>query len=81
MKMKRSDIDTFTVLLGCAIAHTTHQCMSFEAIYWLNPAPLKVIYAAMEREEDRGYLAVGVSLRTAALTEEGKLKLKELYET
>ena len=40
--------------------------------------PEKVVYAAMEREDDRGYLEYGVSLRCGWLTEQGKACLAEL---
>jgi len=71
IKWKRSDIDTLIVLMGCYIAHQKRDCMSFEAIYQLKPAPLKIIYAVMEREVNKGLLDYGVSLRTAFLTEKG----------
>ena len=76
--MKRSDISTLTVLLGCKIAHTDCLCMSYEAIYNIQPAPDKVIYAAIEREVNKGLLDYGVSLRTAFLTSDGEVMLNKL---
>ncbi|MDX3343431.1 hypothetical protein PV409_36340 [Streptomyces sp. ME02-6979.5a] len=40
--------------------------------------PEKVVTAAYEREDDRGYLECGVSLRTSWLTDKGRARLVEL---
>ena len=76
--MKRSDISTLTVLMGCKAAHTTYECMSYEAINNICPAADKVIYAAMGREVDKGLIDYGVSLRTAFLTADGETMLNKL---
>lgn len=76
--MKRHDISTLIVLLAAESAHSEKRFMTWEYIQKMTGAPEKVIYAAMKREDDRGYLEWGVSLRTAWLTNEGKAKLKEL---
>ena len=38
-------------------------------------APFKVVYAAMERTSDRGFIDYGVSLRTGWLTAKGRVLL------
>jgi len=76
--MKMKDISTLIVLE--AAEHANSDMMTWEYIQQKIDAPEKVIYAAMEREDERGYLEWGVSLRTAWLTEKGQLKLKELQE-
>jgi hypothetical protein len=43
-------------------------------------APPKVVWAAMYREDSRGYLDCGVNLRGGWLTEEGKERLSTLRE-
>jgi len=54
--------------------------MTWQYIQKETGAPEKVIYAAMEREDNRGLLEWGVSLRTAWLTKEGEQRLKQLRE-
>jgi hypothetical protein len=77
--MRRIDITTKMVLDAAKMAHTEKTGMTWEYIQRATGAPEKVIYAAMQREEDKGYLEWGVSLRTAWLTDSGKSKLAELY--
>ena len=76
--MKRGDISTKTVLEAAELAHTEKVGMTWKYIQRKMNAPEKVIYAAMEREDNRGFLEWGVSLRTAWLTKAGKAKLSEL---
>lgn len=78
--MKRSDISTLTVLSAALTAHSTNQAMTWEYILWATDYPLKIIYAAIEREVNAGYLDYGVSMRTAFLTDKGKDKLKKLLD-
>lgn len=77
--MRTKDIDTKTVLLAC---HDFHSDFDFRAPWKIimeeTGAPEKVVYSAMEREEKRGYLECGVSLRTAWLTDEGMTMLSQL---
>lgn len=79
--MKRSDISTLTVLSAALNAHRIKGSgkMTWEYILEETGAPLKIIYAAMDREDRAGYLEWGVSLRTAWLSEKGKDKLLELF--
>ena len=74
--MKRSDVSTFDVLHACFIRDM--EVMPWQRIAASTGAPEKVVYAAMRREERRGYLEYGVSLRTAWLTDAGKGKLFDL---
>ena len=76
--MKRSDISTLVILEAADKAHTERLMMTWEYIQAGTGAPEKVIYAAMEREDNRGYLWCGVSLRTSGLTDDGMAKLREL---
>ena len=76
--MKRKDISTFVVLTAAERAHIYSGAGTWRWIQAMINAPEKVIYAAMERDHDKGYLEYGVSLRTAWLTEKGEQKLKEL---
>jgi len=54
--------------------------MTWEYIFRAMSYPPKIIYAAIQREVDRGYLDYGVSLRTAFLTEKGIEKLNGLLK-
>ena len=77
--MRRSDISTLIVLEAAEKTRAEKKMMmTWEHIQLATGAPEKVIYAAMQREYDQGYLEWGVSLRTAWLTPEGHKKLKEL---
>ena len=76
--MRRSDISTLIVLEAAERAHTEKAGMTWQYIQRKTAAPEKVINAAMQREDDRGFLEWGVSLRTAWLTDTGKAKLNEL---
>ena len=76
--MKRSDTSTLIVLEAAELAHTERLMMTWEYIQAKTGAPEKVIYSAMEREENRNYLDCGVSMRTSWLTDEGMAKLRGL---
>jgi hypothetical protein len=76
--MRRRDITTKIVLEAAVRASLERRMMTWEYIHEATGAPEKVIYAAMQREDDRGYLDWGVSLRTAWITKEGKAKLAEI---
>jgi hypothetical protein len=66
-------IDTKTVLSACEKFHKDKdERAPWRIIMEETGAPEKVVYAAMEREERRGYLDYGVSLRTSWLTDKGK---------
>ena len=85
--MNRRDISTLTVLTACERAFVRDDQqrvvdgrMSWEIIQAETGAPEKVVYAAMQREDDRGMIEWGVSLRTAWLSDKGKQKLAELRE-
>jgi hypothetical protein len=66
-------IDTKTVLAACEKFHEGNDGRApWQIIMEETGAPEKVVYAAMEREERKGYLEYGVSLRTAWLTDKGK---------
>lgn len=78
--MKRSDISTLTVLSAALEAHRGGvRKATWEYILEKTNTPMKIIYAAMDREDRAGYLEWGVSLRTAWLSEKGKDKLLELF--
>jgi hypothetical protein len=74
--MKRSDITTEQVVRACFMFH---ERISNEAPWKIlmkkTGAPEKVVYAAMQRDEDRGYIESGVSTRTAWPTAKGMLLL------
>lgn len=62
--MKRSDLDTATVLAAVADGEGyTSLCERF---------PHKIVLAAFEREIQRGNLEYGVSVQTAWLTPQGR---------
>lgn len=70
--MKRKDIPTKLVIQSCLEAHQENNFkMSWEIIKEKINAPKKVIYAAMERDIDNGYLECGVTSRTAWPTKKG----------
>lgn len=84
-KWRRSDIDSLTVL--SAYAHVmTLRDQQREAIghsaftYLLNKlgAPWKVIWAALEREDRRGFIVVGSNLGRGWLSKKGATKLSNL---
>jgi len=77
MPWKRSDISTEQVLSVYA--------RPFEGRYPADHvlmdetgAPLKVVWAAMCREDSRGFLNYGTNLRGGWLTEKGQAKLEEI---
>lgn len=49
-----------------------------EVLCDLTHAPVKVVWAAMKREEDRGYIEYGVNLCFGWLTDKGVEKLNEI---
>lgn len=75
--MKRSDIDTRMVLMACHISSNGGKLPPFNMLMRKYNAPWKVVLRAMERDMGKGYLDYGTSIRTAWLTEEGKMKLQE----
>lgn len=73
---QRKMIDTKMVLSACNKFHTNRDSRPpLEIIMEDTGAPEKIVWAALEREEKRGHLDCGVSLRTAWLTHKGKVKL------
>ncbi|MCK5019632.1 MAG: hypothetical protein KAS32_21415 [Candidatus Peribacteraceae bacterium] len=70
--MKRSDIPTKAVLLAC---HKRHEgggeLAPWQALMQEFKAPEKVVYAAMERDDERGLIDYGVSIRHAWVTDKG----------
>ena len=75
--MKRSDIPTIAVLKACDSFHNGNAPAPLEALMDEFGAPENVVYAAMEREDDKGLIDYGVSLRTAFLTKKGYDYLEE----
>ena len=77
--MQRKDISVKTVIQSCLKAHQPgeHRA-SWEIIHERTNAPGKVIYAAMQRDVNKGYLEYGVSLGTAWATEKGIIYLLTL---
>jgi hypothetical protein len=76
--MKRGDISTLIVLEAAEKAHSEKEMMTWQYIEQKTNAPEKIIYAAMQREDKRGFLEWGVSLRTAWLTVSGIAELEKL---
>ena len=76
-RWKRSDISTKCVLGVYARPHKDRYPVD-EVLQAETGAPKKVVWAAMQREEDRGFIDCGCSLRGGWLTEEGKFELKSL---
>ena len=74
--MKRSDIPTKAVLIACHRFHNGDELAPWEILMDEFDAPEKVVYAAMEREDNKGRIDYGVSLRTAWVTREGYEFLK-----
>ena len=74
--MKRKDIPTKLVIQSCLKAHQPGEHrVSWEIIHEKTNAPDKVIYAAMQRDVDKGYLEFGVSINTAWATKKGIIYL------
>lgn len=70
--MKRSDITTYQVIKACYKFHKEGDDRSpWEILLKETNAPVKVIYAAMLRDESNGYIECGVSVRTAWPTDKG----------
>ena len=81
LKWKRKDIPTEAVLKACQQFHSKNSFLNRKAPWKFLleefKAPVNVIYSAMERDFNKGYLEYGVSLRTSWLTKEGEQFLKE----
>lgn len=73
-KWKRSDISTECVLGVYARPHKDRYPVD-EVLQTETGAPNKVIWAAMWREEGRGFIEYGCNLRGGWLTKEGKSEL------
>jgi hypothetical protein len=75
--VKRSDVSEFLLLQACEWFHdgTVEWTPDETLVEWY---PSKVILARMEQLQDQGLLEVGVSLRTAWLSDKGKKRLEEL---
>lgn len=77
---KRSDITDAQIVKACQDAHKEHTKFASEILQEETGAPMKVIYAAMERADARGLIEWGVSLRSAWPTEKGLSILAQLVE-
>lgn len=75
--MKRKDIPTKLVIQSCLESHQQgcHKA-SWEIILEKTKAPIKIIYAAIKRDIEKGYLLYGVSERTAWPSKKGIKFLK-----
>jgi len=72
-------ISTKLVIESCKEAHNiNYEKMFFQIIKEKTGFPDKVIYSAMEREEGRGYIDYGCSIRGAWPTEKGLQYLNEV---
>lgn len=69
--MKRSDIPTKAVLRACHRFHNYNDSPPWIKLMNQFNAPEKVVYAAMERDVNKGFLDYGVSLRTSWVTPKG----------
>lgn len=68
--MKTSDIPTEDILI--AYHNKTLTRPGYVILFEQYPdCPYKVMWSAIEREDDRGYLDYGTSLNTAWVTEKG----------
>lgn len=76
--MKRSDIPTKAVLIACHRFHDGDGSAPYKVLADKFNAPEKVVYAAMEREDNKGLIDYGVSLRTAWVTPKGYEFLKSV---
>jgi hypothetical protein len=74
---KRSDITTEQVLNVYARPFE-ERYPADEVISAETGAPIKVVWSAMCREEDKGHLDYGINLRGGWLTDKGKQALAEL---
>lgn len=73
---KRSDISTIEVLKACIERKQTKEFITDMLMQKFN-VPEKVVYAALNRDNDNGYIDFGVSLRTAWATEKGLQLLRD----
>lgn len=69
--MKRSDITSKTVIEACRDFHAGNSMPSWKLIMIRTGALGRVVYAAMARDEKRGYIDSGVSTRTGWPTAKG----------
>ena len=71
--MQRKDISTKIILDACeAFFSRTDERIPLEIIIAKTGAPAKVVYAALEREYNKGNIECGVSIRIPWLTDKGK---------
>lgn len=77
MKWKREHITTEQVLSVYARPHE-ERYPADEVISAETGAPIKVVWAAMQREDAAGNLECGVNLRGGWLTQKGRQALAEL---
>lgn len=80
MPWKRSDITTETVL-SVYERSFSDRFPADQKLMLETGAPIKVVWAAMMREDAKGFLDYGTNLRGGWLTEEGKTKLRKIRET
>ena len=78
-KWKRSHITTARVLDVYSRPHEERWPVD-EVLQAETGAPFKVVWAAMWREEERGFVDYGTNLRGGWLTSKGKTKLSEIME-
>lgn len=78
-RWKRSDLDTKTVLWFFSWPLDLRYPTG-ETIQANTGAPEKVVWAAMEREENKGFIDYGTWLHGAWLTHEGWAELARLTE-
>ena len=79
--MQIKDIPLHAILRTCKNYH--EECNAdvlspFEQLRKDFNAPSKLVYAALEKAEDKGFLECGTSIRTAWLTERGLGELRKL---
>ena len=77
MRWKRSDISSLTVLAIYARPQS-EKWPADEVLARETGAPIKVCWAAMWREDAKGYLDYGINLRGGWLTDAGREKLQKL---
>ena len=80
MAWKREDITTEQVLDVYARPHADRYPAD-EVLSRETGAPLKVVWAAMYREDDAGHLDYGSNLRGGWLTDKGKQTLAAIRRT
>jgi hypothetical protein len=73
---KRADLSTIEVLSAIAICRTDHGNYAWE--YLCRRYPPKVVWAALDREDRRGHINWGVSMRRPWLEGKGEQALRKL---